>query len=263
MSGRIYRLLLVIAAALLPHPALAEKITLGVAASTVDAVRQVVARFMDETAIEEDSIRISVAASSAIARQIEAGAPIALFLSANASWVDYLAQRGYLAPESRIELLGNRLTIVSPRAGAQPLPQRQSENLSTWLGEQRFALADPSHVPAGMYGKAALISRGEWDGLKNKLVLGASVRDVLMMVARGDVGAGLVYHTDALISDDVHIITAIDPKSHPPVRYTLALISRHDTSLARRFHNFLRSSTAGDIFRRYGFIHTSNTRPGR
>lgn len=261
MRGTLGGLLLFLLIALPFNTPRSETITIGVAASAIDAIRKISRRF--ELGNKGSSIRISFAASSAIARQIEFGAPISLFLSANVPWMNYLAARDFLVADSRLDLLANTLVLISPKSDTRKFKFDGRQNIRDWLGNQWFALANPSHVPAGIYGKAALIRLREWDSLKNRMVFGANVRDVLTLIERGEAGAGLTYLTDAKVSEGVKILATIDSDTHPPVRYPAALIAGHDTPLARKYINYLQGEAAGDIFRAQGFTHLPGARTNR
>lgn len=261
MKGPFFGLLSLLLFTLPIHAVRGETITIGVAASSIDAVRKITRSFEIEN--RGSNVRISFAASSAIARQIEAGAPLSLFLSANVSWMEYLAARNLLISDSRINLLANTLVVISPKSELRQFKFNGGQRIGVWLAGTRFALADPAHVPAGIYGKAALIKLGEWASLKSRLVLGANVRDVLTLVERGEVGAGLTYLTDAQASDGAKVLATIDTDSHPQVLYPAALIAGHDTLLARKYINYLQSTAAGDIFRAHGFTHLPVVRTDR
>lgn len=261
MRGTLFGFLLLLLVTLPFYPARGETITIGVAASAIDAVRRISRSFELEN--KGSSVRISFAASSAIARQIEAGAPISVFLSANVSWMKYLAARNLLIAGSRIILLANTLVLIAPNSETRQFNFTGGPALGEWLAGNRFALADPSHVPAGSYGKAALINLGQWASLQNRLVLGANVRDVLTLVERGEVGAGLTYLSDAQASTRAKILATINPNSHPPVLYPAALIAGHGTPLARKYINYLQSDAAGEVFAAHGFTHLPAARTDR
>lgn len=253
--------LILLLLALQAHAVRGETITVGVAASSIDAVRQISRAFESEN--RNSTVRISFAASSTIARQIEAGAPISVFISANVSWMDYLATGGFLVADSRQNLLANRLVLIVPKSEMRQFKFKGRQRIGEWLADSRFALADPAHVPAGIYGKAALVRLGEWESLKGHLVLGANVRDVLTLVERGEVGAGLTYLSDARATGRTRILANIDADTHPPVLYPTALITGHDTPLARKYFSYLHGAAAGDIFKAHGFTHLPATRTDR
>ncbi|MGD9809970.1 MAG: molybdate ABC transporter substrate-binding protein [Sphingobium sp.] len=195
----------------------------------------------------------SFAASSALARQIEAGAPADLFLSADEDWADYLEKRNLTQAGSRVTLLANALVLVAPK-GAEPMPDRPgSPALLRWLGQGRLAVADPDAVPAGKYAKAALRSRGLWDSVSNRLAPAENVRAALVMVERGQAPAGIVYATDAKGSAKVEVVERFPATSHPPIRYPMVTIRGSSNPEAAAFRSYLMSPAARAIFARYGF----------
>jgi molybdate transport system substrate-binding protein len=203
---------------------------------------------------------LSFAASSALARQIEAGAPADLFLSADEAWMDALAAKGLLRGATRVSLLGNRLVLIAPRSS----PMRSSATrlviapgfpLGQALGRDgRLAVADPAAVPAGKYAKAALTSLGVWPSVAARLAPAENVRAALAFVERGEAPLGIVYETDARASGKVRVVGRFPPGSHPPIAYPLATLraSRHPD--AEAFRRFLASPAGRAIFRRYGFL---------
>lgn len=188
---------------------------------------------------------ISFAATSALARQVEQGAPADLFVSADEEWMDTLEAQQLLRPGTRTNLLGNRLVLVRSRGGTA---RRLAD-----LGDGRLALADPAAVPAGRYAKAALESLGQWAEVQHKVVPAENVRAALALVERGEAPLGIVYGTDAKASDGVEVIEELPAGTHPPIRYPAAVIasSTHDDTLG--FLAFLSSAEAQGIFARHGF----------
>ncbi|WP_342250865.1 molybdate ABC transporter substrate-binding protein [Sphingomonas sp. OTU376] len=191
----------------------------------------------------------SFAASSALARQIAAGAAADLFASADEPWMDDIEKRGLIVPGTRTPFLGNRLVIVAP-AGA-PLARPQDELRA--LGKTRVAIADPDAVPAGRYAKAALESGGRWAAVETNIVRAESVRAALALVERGVVPRGIVYATDAQASGKVRIAAIFTERSHPPIRYPLARLKASTSPDAEPFRRFLLSGEGKAIFRRFGF----------
>lgn len=193
------------------------------------------------------------AASSTLARQAEAGAPADIFLSADEEWVDYLQQRGLVAPRSRVDLLGNRLALVAAKDDARRVAIRPGFPLAKILGSSRLAVADTESVPAGHYAKAALVSLGVWDSVADKLAPAENVRAALAMVERGLTPLGIVYATDAKGSAKVRLVGLFPPGSHPPIRYPMVALARSRNPQAQAFRRFLMSPPARAIFVRYGF----------
>ncbi|QUM73690.1 molybdate ABC transporter substrate-binding protein [Sphingopyxis granuli] len=196
---------------------------------------------------------LSFAGSSALARQIVAGAPADLFLSADEPWMDAVAKAGLLRPGTRTTLLGNRLVLVGPASGRLRLTPAPGFPLARALGGGRLALADPDAVPAGKYAKAALTALGVWRGVAGRLAPAENVRAAMALVEHGAAPLGIVYVTDARASKRVRIVGVFPTSSHPPIRYPVALLkaSRHPDAMG--FRNFLASREGRAIFARYGF----------
>lgn len=199
-------------------------------------------------------VRASFAASSALARQIEAGAQADVFISADLDWMDYLAERGLVKAESRVNLLGNRLVLVAPKSRPVKLTIGPGFALAAGLGaDGRLAVADPGHVPAGKYAKAALESLGVWSSVASRLAPAENVRAALLFVSRGESPLGIVYRTDALAEPDVVIVDTFPASSHPAIVYPAALTSGTTNPAAARALAFLRSPAARETFERQGF----------
>lgn len=194
---------------------------------------------------------LSFAASSALARQIDSGAPADLFISADRDWMDHVAQRGLIDADTRANLLGNALVLIAPRGSA--LRWSPGEDLSPVIGEGRIAMADPDSVPAGKYAKAALGSLNQWEAVQQKAVRAENVRAALAFVERGEAVAGLVYATDAAASAKVRVVATFPAASHPAIVYPVARLAASTKPEARAFEEFLRGPQGQAIFRRYGF----------
>ena len=197
---------------------------------------------------------ISFAASSALARQVEAGAPADLFLSADEEWMNYLDQRKLLRPGSRAGLLTNDIVLIAPAAGRLRLTAARGFALAQALGPNgRLAMADPSSVPAGKYGREALTFLGVWPQVQAKVARAENVRAALALVARGEAPLGIVFATDARASPAVRVVSTFPPGSHAPVSYPLAALTRATNPEGEAFRRFLLSGEAKAIFRRFGF----------
>ena len=184
----------------------------------------------------------SYAASSALARQVERGAPAQVFISADAEWMDYLARKSLLVPSTRRNLLGNRLVWVVPiNSAVDALP-----------ATGRLALADPQHVPAGKYAKAALEKLGKWNSLEKRIAAAENVRAALALVARGEAPMGIVYETDARAEPKVRIAGRIAPDLHAPIVYPAAVL-RGAPPQAQRYLDYLGGAQAAAIFEKHGF----------
>jgi len=197
-------------------------------------------------------MRISYAASSALARQIENGAPAALFISADLDWMDYLAERKLVQVASRVNLAGNRLVLIAPRS--QPVTLRIASGfpLAATLGANRLALANPDAVPAGRYAKAALTALGVWDSVAGRVAAAENVRAALILVARGEARLGIVYATDAKVEPGVMVVDTFPETLHPPIVYPAALLP-NATPQAARILEFLKSDAAIKAFQAQGF----------
>jgi molybdate transport system substrate-binding protein len=199
----------------------------------------------------EAQIRHHFAASSLLAKQIDAGAQADVYVSADLQWVDYLEERGRLDPASRIEPLGNRLVVITPARDGIELAQL--DDLAADRVE-RIAVADWSHVPAGRYTASVLKRAGLWESLSPKLVPALDVRAALAYVARAEVDFGIVYATDALVSDKVRVIDVIPDSLQPRIRYVASRLVESRHPLAADYLRFLHSPQAAAIFSRYGFL---------
>jgi molybdate transport system substrate-binding protein len=200
------------------------------------------------------TLRTSYAASSALARQIEAGAGADVFLSASTQWTDYLKMKRLIA-QSR-NLLGNRLVVVVP-ADSRIKIDRASDLVNK--GIRRIALADPQAVPAGVYAREALEKLKLWESLRSKVAGAADVRQALKFVETGAADAGIVYATDAAAEKGVRVALALDPKLSAPIRYPAALLARAKNNVAAvQFYEFLASPAAAAVFARHGFIVLNN-----
>lgn len=196
---------------------------------------------------------ISFAASSVLARQVEAGAPADLFVSADEEWMDYLAQRKLVRPETRAGLLTNRLVLVAPASSRLRLAVAPRMALAQALGTGRLAIADPDSVPAGRYGREALTRLGAWPQAAPRLARAENVRAALALVARGEAPLGVVYATDALAEPRVRVVGLFPAASHTPITYPLAALARSANPEGEGFRRFLLGGEAKAIFRRYGF----------
>lgn len=226
-----------------------EPVVVFAAASLTDAVTEVGAAFTREAGVP---IKPSFAASSALARQIEAGAPAHVFFPADEEWMDFLEQKKLLAPGSRRDVLGNKLVLIAPAESTASVKITNGPALVSAIGTARVATGDPDSVPVGKYAKAALTSLGAWDQISPRLVRAENVRAALAFVARGEAPFGIVYLTDARIEKKVKVLDTFPESSHPPIRYPIARTTRTNPD-AQRFVQFIASKPAATIFEKYGF----------
>jgi molybdate transport system substrate-binding protein len=194
----------------------------------------------------------SYAASSALARQIENGAPAQVFISADLEWMDYVEKKQLLQAGTRRELLGNRLVLIAPARSKTELRISPGFPLARALGDGRLALANPEVVPAGKYAKAALEKLGVWESVARRVAAAENVRAALALVARGEAPLGVVYETDARAESAVAVLDRFDPKLHPPIVYPAAVL-RGAGPQAAAYLAFLASPEGTAIFRRHGF----------
>jgi molybdate transport system substrate-binding protein len=225
-------------------------ITVFAAASMKNALDDVNAAFAQATGLK---VTTSYAASSALMKQIEQGAPADVFVSADLEWMDYGAQKKLIVEASRVNLLGNKLALIAPaNSSIGNVTIAPGLDLAKLLSDGRLVTGDIRAVPVGRYAKAALEKLGLWASVEQKLAMAENVRAALALVARGEAPLGIVYETDAKVEKQVKIVGAFPDGSHPPITYPVAATAgaRPDT---QRYLAFLRSPAAKIIFERYGF----------
>lgn len=196
---------------------------------------------------------LSFAASSALAKQIESGAPADLFISADLKWMDWLAERKLIDASSRKTLLGNALVLIAPKDSPAVLKIEKGFKLADALGNERIAMGEVSSVPAGIYGKAALTSLGVWEEIAPKVAGAENVRVALTYVSRGETPLGIVYATDAKSDPNVKVVDTFPADSHPPIVYPVALTASSSNPEAKAFLAFLASPDAAEVFEAEGF----------
>lgn len=250
LSRATGRWALALSAALPCCAAHAATVTVFAAASLREALDAQARTFEAQTG---NTVVVSYAGSNALARQIEAGAPANVFISADLDWMDDVERHGLVVPGSRLNLLANALVLIEPAHGASSLRIAVGFPLAAALGEGRLAMANPDSVPAGKYGKAALRSLGVWRSVEARVVGADNVRAALLLVARGEAPFGIVYRTDALADRRVRIVDTFPSASHAPIVYPAVCISGRETAVARAFLDFLASAAARPIWERYGF----------
>ncbi len=250
--------LLLLAAVILtfePAPVRADQVTVMAASSLTGAMRDLGQAW---AAAGKPPPRFVFAASSALARQVEQGAPADIFASADEPWMDYLQQRHLIVTNSRVSPLGNRLVLIAPRSQANgqsaDIALTPGVDLLAGLGAQgRIATGDPASVPVGKYAQAALTSLGIWDRVSPRLARAENVRAALLLVERGEVPLGIVYATDAAASNGVRVLASFPDDTHPPITYPFALTVRGDRPEARALLAFLVGPEAAPVYRRLGF----------
>ena len=227
-------------------------LTISAAASLKDAMEELKGLYVQKHS--GVIITYNFAASGPLQKQIEEGAPVDLFISAGQPQMDAVAQKGLLADSSKKDLLGNELVLVAKKDSKIG----SFEDLAG-SGVSQICIGTPESVPAGKYARDALTSMKLWDKLQPKLVMANDVRQVLTYVESGNVDAGLVYRTDAMIGKDVKVVTAAPANSYKPVVYPMAIIkSSKNLKDTEDFAAFLSGDEAGRVFQKYGF-----TLPGK
>ena len=238
------------AAALATVPAQAANVTVFAAASLKEALDEQAKAFETRTS---DKVAISYAASNALARQIEGGAGVDLFVSADLDWMNYLDKRKLIIPGTRTNLLRNTLVLVAPAASKATPKIAQKFDLSGALGDDRLAMANPDSVPAGKYGRSALEALGVWSAVAPKVARADNVRAALALVARGEAPFGIVYATDAFADKGVRIVGTFPPDTYPPIVYPAGIVATSQSPAVRPLLDYLRSPPARAVWEKHGF----------
>ena len=220
------------------------------AASLTNALQDLGDAFTKQTSIP---VKFSFAASSALARQIESGAPADVFFSADLDWMDYLQKRNLIQAASRRDVVGNRLVLIAPSDSAIELKIKPHFPLATALGNKRLATGDPDAVPVGRYAQAALTTLGVWDEVADRIIRADSVRSALAFVDRGEAPLGIVYETDAMIDKNVRVVDVFPATSHAPIVYPIALTVNAKADAAK-FVAYITSPASDVTFKAYGFV---------
>lgn len=219
------------------------------AASLTNVLDEIGAAYTQQTRLP---VKFSYAASSALARQLEAGARADVFFSADLEWMDYVQARNLIDRTSRRNVSGNRLALVAPADSKLELRIAPGFALAAALGNGRLATGDPQSVPVGKYARSALTSLGVWNDVADRLVRAENVRSALAFIARGETPLGIVYETDAKIEKRVRVVDFFPADSHPPIVYPVAVTAQARPA-ARRFVDFLQGTAAQEAFKKYGF----------
>ena len=225
-----------------------EKVTVFAAASLTNALTDIGVQYEKEKATK---IVHSFAASSTLAKQIENGAPADIFISADTKWMNYLQDKKLINTASRKEFLGNKLVLIAPKGRGFNVKFDKSFDFSKSF-DGRLCTGDIDSVPAGIYAKDTLTYLNWWDGIKTRIVGTQDVRGALAFVERGECAAGIVYETDAKISNKVEIVATFPEESHKPIVYPMAFVV-NAKNVNNDYFSYLQSSSALDIFKKYGF----------
>lgn len=250
----------IIAAAFLAQPVSSafagEPVTVFAAASLKEVLGDISAAWKAETGGETN---VSLAASSALAKQIQEGAPADVFISADLKWMDHLDKAGLVATDSRINLLGNRIVLVAPKDSTITATIAEGFPLKDLLAGGKLAMGNTESVPAGLYGKAALEKLGVWDSIKSDVAQAESVRAALLLVSRAEAPLGIVYETDAKVDKSVKIVDRFPESSHPAIVYPAALLKDSKNADAKAFLDYLQGARAQEIFTAAGFTVLAKT----
>jgi molybdate transport system substrate-binding protein len=234
-----------------PVAAQAAEVTVLAAASLTDALGRIDADFEKASG---NKVKAAFGGSSALAKQLERGAPADLFISADVPWMDYVAKTNLIDPASRTDLLGNHLVLVAPADSAAAVTIDDKLDLAGLLKGGKLSVADTNAVPAGKYAKAALQKLGLWAKVEASLAQNENVRAALTLVERGETPLGIVYQTDALVAK-VKVIGTFPEDSHPPIIYPVALtVQGAQSEAAKAYLAYLKSDTAKAVFEQAGFV---------
>ena len=224
-------------------------ITVFAASSLTDSMKAIAAAYQAKSGTK---VTLSFGGSNTLAQQIDQGADADVFMSADTDWMDFLQKNNRIAPETRRNLLGNRLVLIGG-SGSAAIAIAPHFDLAGALKGGRLALADPNSVPAGKYGKAALSALGIWDSVAEKIAPAENVRVALEYVSRGEAPYGIVYETDAKVDPTVHVVSVFPENSHPPIVYPVAL-TRTATPAAKDFLAYLSGPDSKAVFEKAGFV---------
>jgi molybdate transport system substrate-binding protein len=236
-----------------PHSSLAQQqpVTVFAAASLQDALTSIAKKFTDKTGVP---VRFSFGSSAALARQIDEGAAADLLASADVDWMDWAAARNLIKPQTRVDLLSNRLVVVAPFDAKFSTLALERKALLAAIAQSRLAAGDVNSVPAGLYAKSALEKLGLWSDVQPRLAQCENVRAALTLVALGQASLGIVYETDAEAEPLVKVVATFPPDTHAPIVYPFALTANAKGDGPARFLSFLQTDAARTVFAAQGFI---------
>lgn len=230
------------------HAIAEEKVTVFAAASLTNAISEIV---KDYESANPQKIQTSLAASSMLAKQIENGAPADIFMSADTKWMNYLQDKNLLKTDSKVNLLGNRLVLIAPKGKSFKVEMKPEFNLSSAFAG-KLCTGEVESVPAGIYAKQSLKALNWWESIKARIVGSQDVRAALTLVERAECDAGIVYETDAKVTEKVETIAAFPDASHDAIVYPLSL-TKNAKPEASGFYDYLKSEKAKAVFVKYGF----------
>lgn len=229
----------------------AEEVVVFAAASLTNALNEVGAAFAAKTG---HTMKPSYAASSALAKQIEQGAPAHVFVSADLKWMDYLTEKKMVSPDARFDLLGNTLVLIAPAdSKVTSMALTEKTDIATLLGTERITTGNPDSVPVGLYFKKAMENSGQWDKVKGRVAAADSVRGALAFVERGEVPFGVVYGTDAAVTAKVKVVGTFPDSLYGQIVYPFGQVSGKETSGSKAFLQFVQGAEAKGVFVKHGF----------
>jgi molybdate transport system substrate-binding protein len=242
--------IVVIAAGTASPPQAQQQLTIFAAASMKNALDDINTAFTKKTGIK---MVASYAATSALMRQIEQGAPADIFASADLEWMGYGLKNKLIDPATRVNLLGNRLVLIAPKdSKITEMKLEKGVDLAKLIGDGRIATGEVKSVPVGRYAVAALEKLGMWSSVEKRMAMVENVRVALTLVARGEAALGIVYETDAKVEPGVKIVAHFPADSHPEIVYPVAATVKANAG-APRYIDFLQSGTSKGVFEKYGF----------
>jgi molybdate transport system substrate-binding protein len=246
------RLLAAIAIVAFSATAYAEqKVTVYAAASLTNAIGEIATQYEKAKGVK---VVNSFAASSALAKQIENGAPADVFISADSKWMNYLQDKNKIDKSSRHDLLGNHLVLIAPKGSPLKVTMDKSFDFAKSF-DGKLCTGDLESVPVGIYAKQSLIKLGWWNDVKSRIVGTQDVRAALAFVERGECSAGIVYETDAKISAKSDMVATFPDATHDLIVYPVAVVANAQAG-AKDFVEYLASPEASAIFSKYGFSVT-------
>ena len=227
----------------------AEKVTVYAAASTTNMMNEVLKIYNDKGGNAVGSYN----ASGPLAKQIQAGAPAAIFISANQAWMDKLEKDNLLVPNSRQNIVGNEIVLISNVKSNVSVDLSKKVNFKKVLKKEKLVIGNPESVPAGKYAEQAFKKLGYWDSLQKNLVTATNVRDALAFVSRGEALLGVVFGTDAAVDKNVKVVSKFPAGLIEDIYYPIGLIKENATDEAKKLYNFLMSEEAKNVYKKYGF----------
>lgn len=233
-----------------------EKVTVFAAASLKNALDSINAAWKAEGGKEAT---ISYAASSALAKQIESGAPADVFVSADLDWMNYLKEKKLIKADTEVQLLANRIVLVAPADASVTVDIAPKFDLAGLLKGGKLAMGNVDSVPAGKYGKDALEHLGVWQSVSGSIAQAENVRAALALVATGEAPLGIVYETDAVAEKKVKVVGVFPEDSHDPIIYPAAETADAKSADADAFLDYLKTPAAKKLFEAQGFTVLSAT----